>query len=107
MSVKAKANSKNLSCYPHHLSRAMPNRIIGIERLACRPLEMAEPAGSVDVIFGNTSSSTKPHAAPIARVRLAHARYLVCAHRHDRVVGRLFALRKDDTQPMAEMQAGY
>src|SRR5262245_4864222 len=94
-SVKAKANSKNLSCYPHHLSRAMPNRIIGIERRACRPLEMAEPAGSVDVIFGNTSSSTKPHAAPIARVRLAHARYLVCAHRHDRVVdcrGRLFCV---------------
>jgi hypothetical protein len=57
-----------------------------IERRASRPLEMAEPAGSVDVIFGNTPSLTKPHVAPIARVRLAQAHYLVRAHRHDRVV---------------------
>jgi hypothetical protein len=64
-----------------------------IERRACWPIEMAEPARSVDVIFGNTPSSTKPRAAPSAKVRLAQARYLVRAHRHDRVVdcrGRIF-----------------
>src|SRR5262249_14687865 len=86
MSVKAKANFKYLSCYPHHPESGDAESDNRIERRACRPLEMAEPAGSVDVIFDNPPSSTKPHAAPIARVRLAHARYLVCAHRHDRVV---------------------
>jgi len=66
-----------------------------IERPACRPLEMAEPAGSVDVFFGSTPSSTKSHAAPIARVRLAPARHLVRTHRHDAVVdcrSRLFCV---------------
>src|SRR5262249_29781521 len=72
------------------LSRAMPNRIIGlnVER-------DSEPAGSVDVTCGNTPSSTEPHAAPIARVPLAQAGYLVRAHRYDRVVdcrGRLFGV---------------
>jgi len=56
------------------------------ERRACWPLVMAEPAGSVDVIFGNTPSSSKPRAALIASVRLAQARYLVRARHHDRVV---------------------
>ncbi len=76
-------------------SRAMPNRIIGLNVGLAGRLRMAEPAGSVDVIFGNTPSSTKPHAALIARVRLAQARYLVRAHRHDCVVdcrGRLFCV---------------
>jgi hypothetical protein len=54
-----------------------------MERRPYWPREIAEPAWSIDVLFGSTPPSTRSHTAHTASGQFAPADYLVSACRHD------------------------